>query len=301
MAAPAELNQCLICDKNIRDNKQGQESIFCEGKCQGWLHRTCACLSKKAFQAANVTTEPFYCQYCRCHNQEKEIARLQATVTALQTELSELKSSQVSDNDNKLDSNAPERSYANVAQSGLDVPHAPFKPTSHNPERKYNIVVYGIDECPKGLPRYMRTTRDTESVMAIIHSVDASIPEQSLRDCLRLGKFTDEKHRPILAKLSRSCEVSSILSNRGKLNSKPGISIKPDMTRGEREIESLLLKECRQLINSGTERSSIKIRGNALYIDRKKYGSVVNSTFSLHENHVINQGGDVDDTSQPQQ
>ena len=78
----------------------------------------------------------------------------------------------------------------------------------------------------------MRTTRDTESVMAIIHFVDASIPEQSLRDCLGLGKFTDEKHRPILAKLSRSCEVSSILSNPGKLNSKPGISIKPDMTRG---------------------------------------------------------------------
>ena len=162
----------------------------------------------------------------------------------------------------------------------------PLLPLLKSSERKYNIVIYGLKECQKGSSRQVRLTKDTEAVRSLIQSVDTEIPEQSLRDCVRLGKYSDTRCRPILAKLSRSYDVSSILANRGKLASNPGISIKPDMTPQERVTESTLLREHRQLINSGIERRSIKIRGNVLIVNKKKYGSVVNSSFSLCNSSV---------------
>ena len=64
-------------------------------------------------------------------------------------------------------------------------------------------------------------------------------------------------------KLNSAREVSTILANRQKLW---GISIKPDMAKQEREIESLLLKERRSLITSGKKSKEIKIRGKSLYV-----------------------------------
>ena len=31
---------CVVCDKEINDDTE--DSIFCEGECQGWIHRVCA-------------------------------------------------------------------------------------------------------------------------------------------------------------------------------------------------------------------------------------------------------------------
>ena len=45
------------------------------------------------------------------------------------------------------------------------------------------------------------------------------------------------------------------------------------MSESEEIIESTLLKERRALIDSGTDRNSIKIRGNSLYVNKAKYGT----------------------------
>ena len=104
-------------------------------------------------------------------------------------------------------------------------------------ECKYNIVAYGIKDCQKGSSRHVHVKKDTQAVRSHIQSVDPEIPEQSLRGCVRLGKYSDTKCRPILAKLSRSHDVSLILATRGKLASNPGMSVKPDMTPQERATE----------------------------------------------------------------
>lgn len=80
-------------------------------------------------------------------------------------------------------------------------------------------------------------------------------------------------------KLSRSCDAQIVLSNRKKLSSMPGIAIKPDQTPEVRKIESLLLKERRQLINSGVNRGSIKIPGNVLFVNQQNYCLISNMTF----------------------
>ena len=131
-------------------------------------------------------------------------------------------------------------------------------------------------------------TKDTEAVINLFQAIAPQISEQSVCDCLRLGKYSNQKHLQILVKLSRTCEVSTILASRVKLSEFPGISMKPDTTPKEREVESVLLKKRRELTNSGIESSSIKIRGNSLFV-KKKYGVVKGSTFtSLITDNCLN-------------
>ncbi len=60
-----------------------------------------------------------------------------------------------------------------------------------------------------------RLINDSSEVAAIIAKIDSSIPESSILDCTRLGAYNNDRNRPILAKLSRTCEVSSILLREG--------------------------------------------------------------------------------------
>ena len=85
----------------------------------------------------------------------------------------------------------------------------------------------------------------------------------------------------MLVKLSRSCDVANLLSSRFKLVDHPRIRIKPDLSRRERRIESILLKERRNLIDSGVDRKSIKIKGNSLVVNHLKFGVVTDSGFQL--------------------
>ena len=51
------------------------------------------------------------------------------------------------------------------------------------------------------------------------------------------------------------------------------------MSLEDLKVESLLLKHLRFLINEDVEKSAIKIRGNWIFVNRKKIGMVVDSTF----------------------
>ena len=92
-----------------------------------------------------------------------------------------------------------------------------------------------------------------EDVTTVIQKLDPSIPSYSIHDCVHLGKYIKRNHRPILVKLSHSCEVTGILANHKKLADTPGVSIKPDMCKEGQLSESALLKTRWELINSGTE------------------------------------------------
>lgn len=63
--------------------KRGHESIFCDGRCQEWVHRQCAGLSKVAFQAVSKSNDDFRCPHCVITQQAKDISALSATVSVL--------------------------------------------------------------------------------------------------------------------------------------------------------------------------------------------------------------------------
>ncbi len=78
----------------------------------------------------------------------------------------------------------------------------------------------------------------------------------------------------------RTCDVSNVLNNRKKLADKPGVAIKPDMTREEREIQAILLKKRWELTNTGINKVNIKIKKNSLYINNRKHGTTINMVYT---------------------
>ena len=116
-------------------------------------------------------------------------------------------------------------------------------------------MIHGIKESPKGTQRSARTKSDIESCVQVLKQANNDICVQSIRDCLRLGKFKPSKlkPRPLLVKLLRDFDVDIVLSNRSKIMN--GIQVKPDMNQEERQRESLLLKERWSLICSGTDKN----------------------------------------------
>ena len=57
------------------------------------------------------------------------------------------------------------------------------------------------------------------------------------------------------------------------------------MTPAERKIESLLLKERWQIIQSGTDRKSIKICYNKIFVQKNLHNQAINSTLVLSQPH----------------
>ena len=146
---------------------------------------------------------------------------------------------------------------------------------------KFNVIINGTKEYDKGTPRHEHLKHDVEKVTQIVTEGENSINPLSLRDLFRLGKYRESsKPRPILVKLNQTIDVSLLLS---KAKSLPkDIRNKPDMTRKERLIESLLLKERWSLIQSGMDRKFIRIRNNKIFVHNiKLHGQlqIVNSSF----------------------
>ena len=92
-----EKTQCecpILCSKVIIDppNENHQSSIFCEGECQSWLHKSCAGLTEQAFLYYSKSKVPYQCLHCTTKQQKTEITQLKVMVAALSKEVSQLKS-----------------------------------------------------------------------------------------------------------------------------------------------------------------------------------------------------------------
>ena len=290
-----------------------EEALQCEGGCNLWFHRYCAGVSVSYFAELSNSPEPFLCYACYQRSQlaatkvlQSEVAQLKGEIKNLSQELANLKltttspqalgqatvsHSFTSSNTNKTTINSNGPAYASILKPA-DNPANPAtsntlpQPTSNKPpgarlnrnnsvDKKFNIVIYGPRECPKGSPWHERASHDTNLACKIIKSICPDLHDYAICDCSRIGKYSEQRTRPLSVKFSRSCDVAMVLSNRHKISKAeyPKIFIKPFMSIAERITESTLLKEGRTLIDSGIERKLIRIRGNSIYINKTKVGS----------------------------
>ena len=154
------------------------------------------------------------------------------------------------------------------------------------PDRKCNVVFYGLAECPPNTPRATRSQSDLKNVLSAVPNIDSS----AIKDLHRLGKYKpgQQRPRPLLVQFLRTLDASAVLSDRSKLS--PPILAKPDMTPEERNTESLLLKARWNLIQQGFPRKTIKIRNAHIYLNNQPYGVVTNSKFNQLNQPVPPQG-----------
>ena len=101
--------------------------------------------------------------------------------------------------------------------------------------------------------------------------------------CLRLGKFNpdNQRPRPILIKFNSIRDAHQVTLVKSKLVSSAGspVYVKRDLSKSERFLESILLKERRRLIDEGVARKHIRIQGVKLYVNSKLIGHAHPSGF----------------------
>lgn len=289
---------CSVCDEEIKENvgkQAGDEAVECEGVCGAWLHRKCAGLSKAAFDIVCKSPNPFYCSPCKLGKLELELKSVRDQVTAMASKLSvavaEIASFKgtlaASENNQANSTGATPASYAS-AVSGVewaplgknDYRSPPVSASIPSFERRCNVIIGGVGESPRGTSRVNREKHDFDEIMTLISSLDSQIGAGSVRDHLRLGKFNPKSTRPrqILVRLTRVPEVSSILSKRGNIQTP--LSVRPDLSPYDRRREAALMKERWTLMQSGVNKSEIKIRGSRLLVRNKLHaqfreGSVI--------------------------
>ena len=266
---------CPICDDVIHDDSQ--DSIYCEGRCATWLRRRCAGLSKGAFSLLKDSSSPFHCPSCRLDAQSQEIATLKESVSVLSGELANLKL--------RLDSEVPQANSAVLSQSLPGEGFSSLPQVSHNhahaaaassSDKKFNLLFFGIAECPKGTKFHERLRLDHASISTVLQSAGPDLSSVSIRDCQRLGPYKDQpsRPRPLLVKFNSSRDVLAVLSARSQLTSTDGshVYVKNDLTKEGRHFESILLKERWSLLKDGVDRKCVRIKGHKLYINSKLHG-----------------------------
>ena len=266
-------SSCPICERAF---EPGQESIFCDGDCQKFIHRQCASLTKHQFKQVGESDLPYFCVHCTLSNQNSEITNLKQVITELTDKINSLTPMKPVNVHSAVQ--LPVRMSTNPASQPPNTATTTVQPA----DRKFNLVVYGVSECPNGTSWPDRMKHDIDKSVSVLSKINNDINPNSVRDCLRLGKYNKEQYRscPLLLKLNRAVDVISVLSNLGA-NQDKSVSIKPDMTPDEKQKEALLLKERWSLLQSGVNKADVKIRSGSIYVKGKKHGYASNLVFHL--------------------
>ena len=95
-------------------------------------------------------------------------------------------------------------------------------------------------------------SRADEDMQKVIHLLDVMDVKCPLRDLRRLGKYAENKNRPLVLKVSAPLEKRRIFLSLCKLKGyEHKIFISKELTPDEQEIENNMLKTRRDLIQSG--------------------------------------------------
>ena len=280
---------CPTCDKPFT-LKLGEESILCERACQMWFHRYCAGLTKSAYGLLSASATPFHCFHCRLSDSEAEISTLKQHVSSLQSELLGIKAAIFSTSPKSSVVNGSATLQGSFESAGshrrVSVGTSPLASNSHPksksfPRQRCSIVIHGIKEQPQGTHFHVRMDADEESVFQLLNPL-THIFKSFIQECLRLGRYRVGVSQPLKVTFMKATDVFKILSNKQKLATRPDVSLKPFVSSGERKVESLLLKKCRELIASGSvDASAIRIRCPSLFIDGRKHGFVNDLVYKL--------------------
>ena len=292
----SETDKCEHC------GKQADQLLQCES-CSLWF--CCICQSIPAGMMIALTSYKSLHWYCKTCEPEvvsnlsnsnatpsttPDIAnqidkKIEESMTKVLQQLSKVVSQSTDRIKSSLDSlqQSPSTDVAvhHTSTSANQSASRSFTAVDHS--RQYNAVFYGLSECDTGTHHLERVKLDLDKVAELCVSIDCNIPKNAIRDCIRLGKYVpnSSRPRPILVKFNSTIHAANLFSRKSFCPN--GIFIKHDLSPVERQIESTLLKERWQLLQSGVDRKSIKIRGSNIFVSGKLHARVTNGTL-LKEN-----------------
>ena len=176
---------CLVCfnfivEYNEKQGIDGDDAIFCEGKCYSWIHRMCVGLSKKGYQELSEDDSPYLCPHCKITQQANEIAELKEVVISLTSDLKLIKEELLKAKDNTTskwqshsdtgttlptNSNEPNISIPNTTQqTNADITSTVANILSEEREKEkhqLNLIVHQLAESTQEEPQ----TRKAEDIL----------------------------------------------------------------------------------------------------------------------------------------
>ena len=111
---------------------------------------------------------------------------------------------------------------------------------------------------------------DKNSVLSLLNHLDV---KAKLKDVRRVGKFVENKHRPIIFYVENSWDKRLILASLSKLktyDSSKKLSVSQELTENELKAEKIALKKRYDLIQAGVSKSELRIKNLLLYKKEKK-------------------------------
>lgn len=142
-------------------------------------------------------------------------------------------------------------------------------------EKKKCLVIYGLTE-KKNPVKYTREKEEKELVKKVVKEVqgeDLDL-EREIEEVYRIGKYSEERKRPLKVKLRSQVVVDEILSKTGKLATREEykeVWIKRDMILEEREKERELRREAKEKNEERTETDKGRFYWRVLDMKLKKW------------------------------
>lgn len=289
-----DVDMCGHCHKKCSPSS---EALQCD-LCAAWVHASCEGFTKKQYGSLNQLTKSienvmFYCRLNNCVTRSKQFIfnKFEAVLASevnqdnlqsLVKEQDEIRSalSQLSSKVNELCS-MNQNLGTEIKATAESISRVPVAPNTANvstvinpsvivdeyldhERRKSNLIVYNLEE-PAAQSAAERSKKDSEKLIHLFQT-EFRMEEIEVTKCIRLGKITQNRVRPVLITIPSVKARSTILKNASSLRKSENfknVYISPDLTIKEREEAKQLRLELQRRRSQG-ERNLVIRRGRII-------------------------------------
>lgn len=232
--------QCSVCGGDV---VASDKEISCDF-CKEFVHTTCSGLSRNEAACLKVKERKltYYCVNCKDFKQQlASIKELKETVVELQNEVKLLKA------------NAGQ--IPSEGQNQCQVFEQVITEIHDRQSRETNIIVFNLNESVKSTHK----DRLADDIITI-QSLFSEIPDVDFNkiQTFRLGKYVENKKRPVKVKLNCKEDVLKLLRNKKLIKTDDNVKISADQTLMQRNHFKSLKSELIRLNESGTSNNTIR-------------------------------------------
>ena len=240
---------CLCCGENCRKNQQSVRCVMCAL----WAHKTCIKMTDAAFKTLEIQQKETGTAYWVCRPCQSFAQRIQHQLGENNKRHEETER-RVLENSQNINSHTQE--LEKLKEEMKKLTERMDRGTENRDEilygemqerevRRLNLVLHGVVEPPETV----RTARDRQELDRtkcedIFTNMKARTKKEDIKFCRRIGEKRAEP-RPLVIGLENEEEKRHLLFKaRNLVGTKyQDISVVPDLTRKQREVEDNLRKE----------------------------------------------------------
>ena len=243
---------CLCCGENCRRNQQSVKCVMCAL----WAHKNCIKMSDTVFKALEAQQKETGTAYYVCRPCQSFAARIQHQLGE-QNKKNEEVEKKVKENEEKINKNSSEisglRDEMKKLSERMDTERENrddrlMEEMQEREARRLNLVVHGVEEPPETVRvNSVRQEMDRSRCEELFRTMRARTKQEDLRFCRRIGE-KGPNPRPMVIGLENEEEKRHILIRSRNLQGTrfQDISVVPDLTRKQRELEDKMRRDAEE-------------------------------------------------------